>query len=300
MNRIPYYMVDVFAEQPFAGNPLAVFLRASALSDEDMLHIAKEIGYSEVTFLDDEGPEDDGWRARIFTPEGEIPFAGHPSLGSAYIIQSQIQQEPVDTITLRLKSGEIPISFHDSDHSAPLLWMQQLPPVFTRVVDPARIQNMLHLDAEDMDPRFPIQEVSTGLPTLIVPLRDADSVHKAKLHRQAYFELVQQLDAKMIHLFAPAPGGSADKLRVRNFGDYYGVSEEPATGSANGCLAGYLVKHGYFPDPQLDIRVEQGREIQRLGHIYLRARQQGETIQVQVGGRVRLMAKGEFIVPGQA
>lgn len=296
MRKLDYYVVDVFAENRYEGNQLAVFLGGENLTEAEMLRIAKEINYAEITFLQAEAAKNGGYNVRIFTPVEEVPFAGHPSLGTAYIIQTQILNEPVSKITLNEKAGSIPISWNKQDSLTDVLWMEQLPPAFSRILPPESLLSVLNITENDLDLRYPIQEVSTGLPTLIVPMKNSEAVRKCRLDQQKYFEMVNRIDAKLIHAFCPGEANSGNEIRVRNFGDYYGVSEEPATGSANGCLAGYLVKHKYFGKERINIRVEQGKEIGRLGHLYLQASQNDKGIKVHVGGKVWLVAKGEFYI----
>lgn len=296
MKTIPYYIVDVFAENKYEGNQLAVFLQAECLSSEEMLSIAKEVNYAEVSFIETPSEEDEGYKVRIFTPVEEVPFAGHPSLGTAYIIKHELLKQNVSTIQLHVKAGTIPIKMEEQEDQTSMLWMKQLEPSFLRTLAPDQILDVLNIAVEDLDHRFPIQEVSTGLPTLIVPLKNLKALEKCSVNREKYFELVNRIDAKLIHAFCPETYHPKNQINVRNFGDYYGVSEEPATGSANGCLAGYLIKHRFFGKEEIDIRVEQGREIGRLGHLYLRAKQQGDAIEIRVGGKVVSIAKGEFFV----
>ncbi|WP_456278418.1 PhzF family phenazine biosynthesis protein [Bacillus sp. AK128] len=294
MKTIPYYIVDVFAENKFEGNQLAVFLHASELTDEEMLCMAKEMNFAEVSFVLSQ--DELGFNVRIFTPVEEVPFAGHPSLGTAFVIRHHVIKQHVDVINLHLKAGEIPVTINDKNTKTELLWMNQLNPVFLETIDPHEILEVLNIEMDDLDPRFPIQEVSTGLPTLVVPVKNLKSLEKCLINREKYFKLVNKLDAKLIHVFCPETYNPKNHLNVRNFGDYYGVSEEPATGSANGCLAGYLIKHRYFDADEFDIRVEQGREIGRLGHLYLQAHKDGEDINIKVGGKVIPVAKGEFYI----
>ncbi|UCH37523.1 MAG: PhzF family phenazine biosynthesis protein [Candidatus Bathyarchaeota archaeon] len=287
-----FYLVDVFSKEKYAGNQLAVIRDVHQLSDIEMQRIAKEMNFSETTFIRSERPVRGGYDVRIFTPEKEIPFAGHPTLGTAYIIQQEILQKPVRSLLINLKIGQIPVTFRYSGER--VLWMEQLSPSFGKTFDSTFLSRILNLTENDHDARFPIQEVSTGLPFIIVPLKTLKAVQNARIVRQAYFQLVQQSWAKAILVFCPETYHSENSLNVRVFADYYGVSEDPATGSGNGCLAGYLVKHRFFGGPRINLRVEQGYEIGRPSHIFLKARDDG-TIEVFVGGSVVLVASGYLI-----
>ncbi|GAI13985.1 unnamed protein product, partial [marine sediment metagenome] len=154
---------------------------------------------------------------------------------------------------------------------------------------------VLSLNKGEIDDRFPIQEVSTGLPFIIIPLKTLEALKQAEVIRDKYFELIKDTQAKAMLIFCPQTFNQENDLNVRVFADYYGVPEDPATGSANGCLAGYLVKYRYFGKDQIDIRVEQGYEIGRSSLLFLRAEDKGEKIDVSVGGKVVMIAKGEFI-----
>lgn len=296
MKTVPYYIVDVFAENRFEGNQLAVFLNAATLTDSEMLNIAQEMNYSEVSFVNSNKETNNGFAVRIFTPTGEVPFAGHPSLGTAYVIVTHMLSEKVASINLNLKAGKVLITLDYRNQLADMLWMKQLNPTFSNFIEPRIILEILGLDEEDIDIKFPIQEVSTGLATIIVPLKNLKSIEKCTINKEKYFQLVDKIDAKLIHVFCPETHSKQNQLNVRNFGDYYGISEEPATGSANGCLAAYLVNYRYFNDVKIDIRVEQGREINRLGHLYLRAEKLQQKINVWIGGKVVSIAHGEFYV----
>jgi trans-2,3-dihydro-3-hydroxyanthranilate isomerase len=295
MTKHQFYILDVFAEEKYAGNQLAVVRDAADISDSQMLRITKEMNYSETTFILSEQPREGGYDVRIFTPAAEVPFAGHPTLGTAYIIQSEIMKEPAETVILNLKVGQIPVSFSYSDGKPDVLWMCQIEPVFGRTVVSTDISDTLGLDGGDIDERFPIEEVSTGMFFVIVPLKTLDAVKMAKVARDKYFRLIENLQAKAILVFCPQTYNRNNDLNVRVFCDYYGIAEDPATGSGNGCLAAYLVKHRYFGNDKIDIRVEQGYEISRPSLLYLRAENKRGKIDVSVGGKVIMIAKGQLL-----
>jgi trans-2,3-dihydro-3-hydroxyanthranilate isomerase len=286
--NLTFYIVDVFAEEKYAGNQLAVIRGGAGLPDETLQKITLEMNYSETAFVLADEENDGGYDVRIFTPGGEVPFAGHPTLGTASVIRHEILTQPVDQMTLNLKAGKIPVTFGD------VLWMRQLPPTFDATLDHAPTALALNLDTSDLDDRFPVQEVSTGLPALIVPLRDLDALRRCKVHRERYTELAGP--GKNLYVFCPEPheNGPGD-LSARMFGDDLGVPEDPATGSAAGCLAGYLVEHRYFGIGSVDVRVEQGYEMNRPSLLYLRAEREGDETTIHVGGKVQMVARGELI-----
>jgi len=292
---VKYYIVDVFAKEKYNGNQLAVFVDAGTLTSQQMQRIAKEINYSETTFITNNQSREDGYDVRIFTPAQELPFAGHPTLGTAYIIGQEIVKQAVEKVTLNLKVGQIPVSLHYADNSVDLLWMQQKPPIFGQTFAPNAIAPLLNLSVDDIDSNFPIQEVSTGVPFIIVPLKTLAAVKKAKVNLEPYFELISNTEAKSILIFCPETYHQENNLNVRVFCDYLGVPEDPATGSANGCLAGYLANYAYFGADSIDIRVEQGYEIGRDSLLLLKAQKTDADIDVFVGGKVIMVAKGEFV-----
>lgn len=289
-----FYIVDVFAEEKYTGNQLAVFTDIESLSDQEMQRIAKEMNYSETTFIVSD-VRNGGYDVRIFTPEQELPFAGHPTLGTAYILQQKIVKQLVKTIILNLKIGQIPVTLHYSDNLVELLWMQQKPPTFHQVFAAEAIAQVLNLELDELDSRFPIQEVSTGVPFIIVPLKTQAALKRIKVNKDRYFELISNTQAKSILVFCPETYNADNNLSVRVFADYFGVPEDPATGSANGCLAGYLVEYLYFGEAQINLRVEQGYEIGRPSLLLLKAQRNQAEIEVFVGGKVIMVAKGEFV-----
>jgi len=294
MGKLTFYILDVFAEEKYAGNQLAVVRDARAISDSQMQRIAKEMNYSETTFILSEQPRDDGYDVRIFTPALEVPFAGHPTLGTAFVIQQEIVGEPVEAVNLNLKVGQIPVTFNYEGGRAGILWMKQIGPIFGATIEPGPIAEVLGIDESDIDEKFPIQEVSTGIFFIIVPLKTLDAVKRAKVVRDKYFRLIEDRKAKAIFIFCPQTYQPGNNLNCRMYCDYYGLPEDPATGSANGCLAGYLVKYRYFGDSRVDVRVEQGHEIGRPSLLYLRAEEKDGKIDVSVGGKVVMVAKGEL------
>jgi trans-2,3-dihydro-3-hydroxyanthranilate isomerase len=295
MKKMTFYIVDVFAVEKYTGNQLAIFTDASTLSEEQMQQLAKEMNYSETTFITSTDLQDGGYDVRIFTPNKELPFAGHPTLGTAYIIQQTIINQPVETVKLNLKVGQIPVTWHNTDDMGEVLWMRQKPPTFHQIFEASALAPVLSLDMNEIDARFPIQEVSTGIPFIIVPLKTHESLKRIRVNREKYFELVENTESKEILVFCPETYASENDLSVRVFAEYLGIPEDPATGSANGCLAGYLVEHSYFGEKPVDVRVEQGYEIGRPSLLLLLAQRNEDTIEVLVGGKVVMVAKGEFV-----
>ncbi|KKK38091.1 phenazine biosynthesis protein [Mesobacillus campisalis] len=293
MGKINYSIVDVFSQGKYTGNQLVVFKNAENISGSKMQQIAKEINYSETTFILSDTKKDNGYDVRIFTPNEEVPFAGHPTLGTAYIIQNEIVRERTEKLFLNFKAGQIPVTF---DNQEQILCMEQNKPTFGRILDSNMVSDVLNINKEYIDDQFPIQEVSTGLPVIIVPLKTLEAIKKVRINKEKYFELIEDIDAKAILVFSPETYNSDNDLNVRDFADYFGIPEDAATGSANGCLASYLVKYRYFEKGEINIRVEQGYEIKRPSLLFLNASDEYGEITVCVGGKVEKIAQGEWFL----
>jgi trans-2,3-dihydro-3-hydroxyanthranilate isomerase len=296
----PFYIVDVFAEAQYQGNPLAVVDKAEDLESSLMQAIAREMNYSETAFIVGGNRQGNVFPVRIFTPAEELPFAGHPVLGTAFVLQREVLKGGVKRILLDLPGGQIPVSFVSDGRTAERLWMTQKRPRFGKVVAPDRAAAALGLRPEDIDAHFPVQEVSTGLPFLIVPLRDLETVRACSLKLSSYAVLRRELALEGMLVFAPQTYSGENDLNVRVFFDCHGPVEDPATGSANGCLAGYLLRHRYYSRHEtIELRVEQGCEIGRPSLLLLRAAFRKEGLEVEVGGRVLPAARGELVSKGE-
>ena len=295
MTEHTFYIVDVFAERKYEGNQLAVVRNAGGLSGEQMQKITREMNYSETTFILSEEQRNGGYDVRIFTPGAEVPFAGHPTLGTAFVIRQEMIQQSVETIHLNLKVGQIPVTFKKTEHGEEILWMKQIEPTLGEILDAESISRVLSIDKDQIDDRFPIQEISTGMFFIIVPLKDLAAVRQVRIAKDQYFAMVEKMQAKVILVFCPETYHQDNDLNVRVFCDYVGVPEDPATGSGNGCLAGYLVKHRYFGSNEIDVCVEQGYEIGRPSRLCLKAQVKGGKIDVNVGGKVVMIAKGKLV-----
>jgi trans-2,3-dihydro-3-hydroxyanthranilate isomerase len=288
-----FYIVDVFAERKYSGNQLAVFRDCARLSTDGMQRIAQEMHYSETTFITSEDPRDGGYGVRVFTPASELPFAGHPTLGTAYIIQSQLIGMPVPEVKLNLKVGQIPVSFSYANGNADVLWMRQKQPEFGRKFDRDRVARLLSLEPSQIDPRFPVMQVSTGIPFVIVPLKSLKAIKRVKLDQPEASKFLKSTSTTGILVFTPETYAEENDLNVRVLG-VEAIPEDPATGSGNGCLAAYLVRERYLGTERIEVKVEQGYEIDRKSLLLLRAKKTSRGIEVNVGGRVQFIARGEF------
>ncbi len=295
MNDKPkFFITDVFGERKYSGNQLATFLNCDSLRDEEMQQIAREINFSETTFILTDKQQNGGYDVRIFTPGKELDFAGHPTLGTAFIIQKHIIRQPVAKVVLNLKVGQIPVSFPVKGRGDNTLWMEQMEPTFGETLDVGLMARILSLNEDDIDTRWPVEQVSTGLPCIIVPLKTLDALKRASVVKEHYMKLINTSWAKVILVFCPGGYTEQHDLGVRVFVDYYGIPEDPATGSGNGCLAGYLIKNRYFQSRRIDIRVGQGYEIGRPSLLSLRASEPEGHIKIAVGGQVIPIAEGRW------
>jgi trans-2,3-dihydro-3-hydroxyanthranilate isomerase len=296
-----FFIVDVFAETKYSGNQLAVVLPTGRVDTEIMQRIAREFNFPETTFILDRREKQGAYGVRIFTPFKEVPFAGHPCLGTAYIIRKVLAKRGCREIILDLKAGRIPVRF--AADGSDLLWMTQLPPVFGKTHEAKNLAKVLGLKARDFDNRFPIQQVSTGFEWLLVPLAGMDAIKRAAIDMKAYHAYFAKAAGLPIFVFSPETYDPANRINSRSFAPDFGVPEDPATGSANGCLAGYLFHHGYFGTGPLSVSVEQGYEMGRKSILHLDAATTAKTVRskkptaisVRVGGKVFEVAEGRLL-----
>lgn len=294
MGRMDFYIVDVFSQGKYTGNQLTVFVDAHQISSKEMQLIAKEINYAETTFILSKEQRNGGYDVRIFTPNEEIPFAGHPALGTAFVLKEAIlQNDTLENILLHFQGGSVEVTFHDEEN---VLWMHQNEPKFGRELNRDMIAEVLNIDISQIDLRYPIQEVSTGLPVILVPLKSLAAVKEVQINKEKYFQLIEKIEPKGIMVFSSETYEEVNDLNVRDFAEYYGIPEDAATGSSNGCLAAYLIKHRYFDKKKINLRVEQGYEINRSSLLYIRAEEKEDVIEVFVGGEVTSIAKGTWNV----
>lgn len=284
-----YRIVDVFAERKYTGNPLTVVLDAQDLTAEEMQAIAKETNHSETTFVLADRAVDGAWPVRIFTPAVELPFAGHPTLGTAAVIQSAYGVKA--PLVLDLAAGRIPVTAEGD-----VLWMRQNAPEFHEALSVEPLAACLGLSAGDLDAGFPAQAVSTGVPFTVVPLRTLDAARRASLDLRAFRAAFPKCPGDSVLVFAPETESRDAQLHVRCFTEAVGIPEDPATGSACGTLAAWLSRHRYLGSERVDIIVEQGIEVGRPSRLHLRAAiGDGGRIEVRVGGRVVPVAEGHLL-----
>ena len=297
---LDYSLVDVFAERALEGNALAVFHDARGLSDEEMQALARETNLSETTFIfpqDAEIEEREGVRVRIFTTQEELPFAGHPTLGTAtWLYLNHPSLRGADTIILRLNVGKIGVRFDGQSEGevGVRATMVQKDPVFGATHDRAEIACAIGLKVEDLSAEYLPQTVSTGVPFCIVLLQSLEASRRMELVPHEARAWTAKHDAQFFYCVAPLEEkGRADWHARMQF--YSG--EDPATGSAAGCCISWLVKMGLVASGR-EVLIEQGIEIRRPSRIGVRAMlEEGRVHSVEVSGRTISVAEGRFFLP---
>ncbi|HKI28168.1 MAG TPA: PhzF family phenazine biosynthesis protein [Actinomycetota bacterium] len=281
--NVPFRLVDVFTPRPLAGNQLCVVPEPGDLDDAEMQAIAKEIGFSETTFVTEAAG--DRYAMRIFTPGQELPFAGHPTLGTAFVLVSEGR---VSTpATQAIAAGEIPV---EVDVASSTAWMTQLPaelgPVFP---DRDLIASAIGLTTTDLDPGRPVQAVSTGLPTTIVPVRDLETLRRATRNEHLVGDAMRASGGRDLYLFAH----TAEGVTARMFDSEFGIGEDPATGSAAGPLGAYLAEHGSLGQTW-SVTIRQGEQVGRPSELHVELDREADAWRVRVGGGVYVVGRGAF------
>src|SRR5438034_4751609 len=284
-----FVQLDVFTRKPLTGNPLAVFTDASGLTDQQMQALAREMNLSETTFILPREPQveaKEGKRVRIFTVEEELPFAGHPTLGTALYLCNTAASR-VDEIVLDLNVGKIGVRFstdsnNRSDRVAGDVFgeMRQRDPEFGPTLPRDKVASVLGSDGSEIASEWPSQIVSTGLPFAIVPIRESKTLANLKPDLVRADALLGGTGARFCYFISPERGGWRE-VRARMF--FYG-GEDPATGSAAGCAVGWMLRHGLAKSDE-QILIHQGVEARRPSEIFVRATREGEKVtNVRVGG----------------
>jgi|SRR5579885_2238978 trans-2,3-dihydro-3-hydroxyanthranilate isomerase len=290
MREFAYHLCDVFTDTPLQGNQLAVFEDAGSLTTAEMQKLAKETNLSETTFLIRRAPEIEaarGVRVRIFTTQEELPFAGHPTLGTASFIRRFLPEfAGRKTVTLELNAGAVPVRFASLQHGE----MTQPNPVFGQMHERERVALAIGVPVEDLAAAMPIQTVSTGMPFCIVPFRSVEALSRLRISATAADEYLEKTDAKFFYCIAP------ELQQVWRARMQFYNGEDPATGSAAGCAIAYLVAHKFAAsDEQLHIR--QGIEMGRASEIGVRAKWDGAAVsEVRVSGSTVFVANGRFFL----
>ncbi|HYD51384.1 MAG TPA: PhzF family phenazine biosynthesis protein [Gemmatimonadaceae bacterium] len=302
--RYRYFTADVFTDRPFGGNQLAVLPDARGLSAEQMHQIAREFNYSESTFVFPPELPSHTRRVRIFTPGGEVPFAGHPTVGTAHVLAAcgELRLTGEATrIVFEENVGPVPVTIR-AEGGRPTfaqLEVAQLPQVGPPAPPRAALAALLSLEESDLlDGEWAPQAVSCGLPFLFVPLRDRGAVARARARTDLLEQTLAPYWTQMVFVFAHGGERAGSDIRARMFAPLIGVPEDPATGSACAALGGYLAtRDATTRDGTKRWVIEQGFEMGRPSIVELEVdREGGRIISVRVGGRSVMMCEGEIEV----
>jgi len=300
-----FIQVDVFTQTPLAGNPLAIFIDGRGLNDGEMQALAREMNLSETTFIlprDTATEAREGKKVRIFTVEEELPFAGHPTLGTAlHLYASEANSKKPDQITLDLKAGKIPVRFTaDSENAGRnrvdgqvFGEMQQRDPEFGTTLSREEVARVIGIAVDEISSEWPIQPVSTGLTFTIVPFHNRQTLSDLKFNYAQAAEFLKHSGANFFYFLCPERREGRLEARARMF--FYG-GEDPATGSAAGCAASWMVQHEVAKiDEQVLIR--QGIECRRPSEMYVRATREDERVtNVRVGGYAVEILRGTVVL----
>jgi trans-2,3-dihydro-3-hydroxyanthranilate isomerase len=305
-----FHIVDVFAEELYAGNTLAVVRDAGDLDTVTMQRIAREFGFSETTFVTAQAsaaetaasPVPPGAqraeraeaKVRIFTPGAELPFAGHPTLGTAWVIREHLLAERAAALTLALGVGNVPVAFEAGADGVELAWLTAPPVKLERTLEPGRIAPALGLAPSDLATDLPVQEVRAGVHQLLVPLASLAAARRARLDPAGFAPLAAVGFPDHVYLFAREAEAPGNQLHSRMFFTAAGVREDPATGSATACLGAYLLAHGRQGD-RFSLRIEQGVEMERPSLLRLEVTREAGAAKIRVGGRVLESARGQLL-----
>lgn len=305
MTRYRFYTADVFTAVPFAGNPLAVLPDARGLHEGQMQRIAREFNLSETAFVFPAQAAQHTRRVRIFTPRTELPFAGHPTLGTAYVLavtgEIPLRGEATE-IVFEEGVGPVPVTIYSSAGQPTWLYLTAArrpevgpPPPERAVLAEALSLNEAELQAGPWRPAA----VSCGVPFLFVPLRDRAALGRATLRREVWARELQAFWAPHLYLVCFEPEQAGADLRARLFAPALGVEEDPATGAAAAALAGYLGLHDPAAEGLVQWTIEQGVEMGRPSLLKVQAEaRQGQIVTVRVGGQAVLVSEGTLQAPG--
>lgn len=303
MKTCRFYQVDVFTDRPFGGNPLAVFPEADDLTDQEMQWIAREMNLSETTFVTSPQASGADFKVRIFTPRKEFPFAGHPVVGTHWVLAHVglvSLREPVTRVSFELGVGVLPADLHVLNGRVTRIVMTQGRPEFCAVLEdvPSLARGLGLPVAAITDTDLPVQVVSTGVPQMMVPVRSLAEVRGLDVSRfdmAALARAWRSVGTEFCFIFTTQTQSPKADVHVRLFAPTVGVPEDPATGSANGALGAYLVQHQVVPTETSPVKIisEQGLEIDRPSTLSVEVdHTEGRPRAVRVGGQVVMVAEG--------
>ena len=297
-NNYRYLLLDVFTNRRFGGNPLAVFPDGQGIDSKMMQAIAKEFNLSETTFVLPPTEKSADYQVRIFTPTAELPMAGHPTVGTAFVLARErikAQQPPPTTLSLQEGVGIIPVTLAWDTPPAPKITMRQLLPTFgPRFENLNTLASVLSLEPDDMMPNVPIEVVSCGVPFLIVPVKTLQAVQRIAFQQSLWERELAHLTPEIL-VFTQQTQTPEANVHCRMFAPALGIAEDPATGSANGPLGAYLVRYGLVPfqTPTISLLSEQGFEMGRPSLMSITIEHVDQQISgVRVGGHCVFIGEG--------
>ena len=300
MRKLRFVQADVFAETPFGGNPVVVVPNATGLSNEEKQEIARGMGPVETAFITSAGSDEAQFSIQFFTPTTRVPFSGHPLLGSAYVLARESRfelDEPITRVTAETEIGLVSIDLYVDDNTISRVVLKEKPPVFGEAFDGlGDLAAGLNTPIEELlEVPLPIQPITTELAALIVPLKSLDTVQDIRPHQAILDEICATTDTDCVLVYCQETIGRDATVHVRVFAPAVGVSEDSATGSANGALGAYLVEHhAVVVEPITRIRCEQGFEIGRPSLVHVTVETMDEQLRIRVGGRVMRSVDGHI------
>lgn len=295
MRKLPFHLVDVFTERMFGGNQLAVYTDGRGVSDAEMQQIAREMNLSETTFVLPPADAANDFRVRIFTTTSELPMAGHPTVGTAFILKRAGLIAGAST-KFEEGVGVIPVALHPSG----LIEMTQLLPKYGPVFeDRATVAEMLSILPEEITEGLPIEVISCGVPFLFVPLRSLDALRRVRPRLDVWDRALAGFVAQEVFVFTREVEHAGSTTHGRMFAPSLGIVEDPATGGASGPLGCYLIRHGLVPrGSRVEVLSEQGFEIGRPSYIHITVDMRADQItSVRVGGRCHWVGEGHIELP---
>jgi trans-2,3-dihydro-3-hydroxyanthranilate isomerase len=290
-----FHMVDVFAERRYVGNQLAVVVGPDYPSDGTMQEFTAEMNYSETAFVRSEPDDDGGYGARVFTPEREIAFAGHPILGAAWVVRQHFAPKGCQSILMNLMIGQIPVTFGSSPDGREIAWFRGPSVLLGKTCHRDQIAIALGISEEDIDDKGPVQQLSAGTSVMMVPLRSLEALRRSRLNIAAFAPLAARGFPPLVYLFCAETHSPENDLCARFFFNAHGVREDAATGNGAAFLGTYLLEHRLFAESRLSLRIEQGHEVRRPSLILLDAQMSSEGPVVNVGGGVISTVQGELL-----
>ena len=283
-----FYQVDVFSNEVFGGNPLAVFLKGENFSEDQLQQVAREMNLSETTFVFPPSHPDANFDVRIFTPGKEIPFAGHPTLGTAFVLKyAGLISNTKNNLLLNFKAGLISVQLQKDGI---ILMKTPAGKILQTFSNTNEVADTLGLKPHNIEPNLPIQTVTTGFPALLVPINSLGAMKDILLDLALLKPLLKEVKADMIYPFTRNTFKQENSIHARGFAPFIGIPEDPGTGSVASALGYYLNKKN---SKENRIIIEQGYEMKRPSNIIVEIDDvEGRTNEIRVGGRVRLVFKG--------